>query len=37
MNLGECFEKFLERSHVSVLVRGTLERVFGELQVSELP
>ena len=28
MILGECFEKFLERSPVSVLVRGTLERVF---------
>jgi hypothetical protein len=25
---GECFEKFLERSPVSVRVRGTLERVF---------
>lgn len=28
MMLGECFEKFLERSPVSVMVRGTLERVF---------
>jgi Transposase DDE domain len=28
MILGECFEKFLERSPVSVMVRGTLERVF---------
>ncbi len=28
MVLGECFEKFLERSPVSVMVRGTLERVF---------
>jgi hypothetical protein len=28
MLLGECFEKFLERSPVSVMVRGTLARVF---------
>jgi hypothetical protein len=28
MVLGECFEKFIERSPVSVMVRGTLERVF---------
>jgi hypothetical protein len=28
MILGECFEKFIERSPVSVMVRGTLERVF---------
>jgi hypothetical protein len=28
MILGECFEKFLERSPVSVMVRGTLEGVF---------
>jgi hypothetical protein len=28
MLLGECFEKFIERSPVSVIVRGTLERVF---------
>jgi hypothetical protein len=28
MILGEGFEKFLERSPVSVRVRGTLERVF---------
>ena len=28
MILGECFEKFLERSPVSVMVRGTLERIF---------
>jgi hypothetical protein len=28
MILGECFEKFLDRSPVSVMVRGTLERVF---------
>jgi hypothetical protein len=28
MVLGEGFEKFLERSPVSVMVRGTLERVF---------
>jgi hypothetical protein len=27
MSLGECFEKFIERSPVSVMVRGTLERV----------
>lgn len=26
--LGECFEKFLARSPVSVMVRGILERVF---------
>ena len=28
MRLGECFEKFLDRSPVSVMVRGILERVF---------
>jgi IS4 transposase len=28
MILGECFEKFIARSPVSVMVRGTLERVF---------
>jgi len=28
MILGACFEKFLDRSPVSVIVRGTLERVF---------
>jgi Transposase DDE domain len=28
MLLGECFEKFLARSPVSVMVRGILERVF---------
>src|SRR5712692_7733166 len=28
MFLGECFKKFIERSPVSVMVRGTLERVF---------
>jgi hypothetical protein len=28
MILGECFEKFLARSPVSVRVRGSLERVF---------
>jgi hypothetical protein len=28
MILGECFEKFLEHSPVSVMVRGTRERVF---------
>ena len=28
MILGECFEKFLDRSPVSVMVRGILERVF---------
>lgn len=28
MILGECLEKFLERSPVSVMVRGILERVF---------
>src|SRR6187401_1244894 len=28
MILGACFEKFLERSPVSVMVRGILERVF---------
>jgi len=27
MILGECFEKFIEQSPVSVMVRGTLERV----------
>jgi hypothetical protein len=28
MVLGECFEKCIARSPVSVMVRGTLERVF---------
>ncbi len=28
MMLGECFEKFLNRGPVSVMVRGILERVF---------
>ena len=28
MILGECFEKVIKRSPVSVMVRGTLERVF---------
>jgi hypothetical protein len=28
MILGDCVEKFIERSPVSVMVRGTLERVF---------
>jgi hypothetical protein len=28
MILGECFEKFLAQSPVSVMVRGILERVF---------
>jgi hypothetical protein len=28
MNLGDCFEKFLDRSPVSVMVRGILERIF---------
>lgn len=28
MFLGKCFEKFIERSPVSVIVRGTLEWVF---------
>jgi hypothetical protein len=28
MMLGQCFEKFLARSPVSVMVRGILERVF---------
>jgi len=28
MILGECFEKFLDRSPVSVMVRGILERIF---------
>jgi DDE family transposase len=28
MILGECFEKFLARSPVSVMVRGILERIF---------
>jgi hypothetical protein len=28
MVLGECFEKFIDRSPVSVMVRGALERVF---------
>jgi len=27
MILGECVEKFIERSPVRVMVRGTLERV----------
>jgi len=33
MILGECFEKFIERSPVSVMVRGTLERVFAPVKL----
>lgn len=36
MILGECFEKFLERSPVSVMVRGTLERVFDPEQLERV-
>jgi hypothetical protein len=34
-SLGECFEKFSERSPLSVLVRGTLERVFEPEQLEQ--
>ena len=27
--LGEVFDRFIEKSPISVMVRGTLERVFG--------
>ena len=30
MVLGECFEKFIARSPVSVMVRGTLARIIHE-------
>ena len=36
MVLGECFEKFIERSPVSVMVRGTLERVFDPEKVERV-
>jgi hypothetical protein len=36
MILGECFEKFSERSPVSVMVRGTLERVFDPEQLERV-
>jgi hypothetical protein len=36
MILGECFEKFIERSPVSVMVRGTLERVFAPVQLEDV-
>ncbi len=36
MVLGECFEKFIERSPVSVMVRGTLERVFDPQKLEQV-
>lgn len=36
MVLGECFEKFIERSPVSVMVRGTLERVFDPVKLERV-
>jgi hypothetical protein len=36
MMLGECFEKFLDRSPVSVMVRGILERVFDPEQLERV-
>jgi hypothetical protein len=36
MILGECFEKFLERSPVSVMVRGILERIFAPEQLERV-
>ncbi len=36
MMLGECFEKFLDRSPVSVMVRGTLERVFDPAKLEQV-
>ena len=36
MILGECFEKFIKRSPVSVMVRGTLERVFDPEKVEQV-
>jgi hypothetical protein len=36
MFLGKCFEKFIERSPVSVMVRGTLERVFDRAKLERV-
>src|SRR5438093_12331861 len=36
MVLGKCFEKVIERSPVSVMVRGTLERVFEPAKVERV-
>ena len=36
MCLGKGFEKFIERSPVSVMVRGTLERVFDPAKVERV-
>ena len=36
MILGECFEKFIARSPVSVMVRGTLERGFDPEQLERV-
>src|SRR5262249_3795702 len=36
MILGECFEKFMDRSPVSVMVRGTLERGFDPEKVERV-
>jgi hypothetical protein len=36
MILGECVEKFLARSPVSVMVRGILERVFAPEKVERV-
>jgi hypothetical protein len=36
MILGECFEKFMARSPVSVMVRGALERVFAPEKLEQV-
>ena len=36
MILGECFEKFIARSPVSVMVRGTLERGFDPAKLAQV-
>jgi hypothetical protein len=33
--LGEVFERFVEKSPISVMVRGMLERVLGAEQLDE--
>jgi len=33
--LGEVFQRFVQRSPISVMVRGTLERVLGAEQLNQ--
>jgi hypothetical protein len=34
--LGQVFQRFVQRSPISVMVRGTLERVLGAEQLNQL-